>query len=100
MRIRNKNGLTLNVLRNYPSIPYNCQIDVNVLECRTNDKDDPRPSRPISSSSEKDIGTIKVIVVEDVRYIVEEISDTSGLTDFHLERIITKRKVYSRWIPD
>jgi hypothetical protein len=42
---------------------------------KTNVKDDPHPGWPISTSSEKEISTVKSIVDEDARYTMEKISD-------------------------
>jgi len=42
-------------------------------------EDEPRPDKPPSTASERDVATVKRIVEEDARYTNEEKSDTSGL---------------------
>ena len=45
---------------------------------RNHIEDEPRPGRPPSTASERDVATVKRIV-EDARYTIEETSDISGL---------------------
>jgi hypothetical protein len=60
-------------------------------EGTTNVKDDPRPRRPISAISEKDICTVKAIVDEDARFTVEEISVISGLSVSYVFSILKEK---------
>ena len=48
-------------------------------EGRSSVKDEARLGRPVSATSENDVVTVQSIVQQDSRYMVEEISDLSGL---------------------
>jgi hypothetical protein len=58
-------------------LPNGCQLFKGGV---TNIKDDPRPGRPISATSEQDISTVKGKVDKDPIYTVEEIGDIWGLS--------------------
>ena len=47
-------------------------------------KDETRPGRPVSATSEIDVATVQSIVQQDSRYTVQEISDLSGFKFLHL----------------
>jgi hypothetical protein len=70
-----------------------------IREGSNNVQDEPLPGRPISTTFEKDISTVKAIVDE---VAMEEISDISGLSVSNLFSILKEKlkikKVCARWI--
>ena len=53
-------------------------------EGRSSVKDEAHPGRPVSATSENDVATVQSIVQQDSRYMLEEISDLSGLSSSYV----------------
>ena len=72
-------------------------------EGRSSVKDEARPGRPVSATSENDVATVQSIVQQDSRYTVEKISDLSDLRSSYaftiLKGQLKLQKVCARWIP-
>ena len=70
---------------------------------RSRVKDEANPGRPVSPTSENDVATPQSIVQQDSRYMVEEISDLSGLSSSYVFTILKEKlkllKICARWIP-
>ena len=70
-------------------------------EGRSSVKDEARPSRPVSATSENDVATVESIFQQDSRYTVEEISDLSGLSSSYVLTILKEKlnlqKICARW---
>ena len=70
---------------------------------RSDVKDDPRPRRPLSAVSERDIKVVKTAIEEDARYTVNEIGKLYGINSsavlYILKEVLTLRKICVRWIP-
>ena len=60
-------------------------------EGRSSVKDEARPGRPVSATSENDVATVQSIVQQDSRYTVEEISDLSGLSSSYVFTILKEK---------
>lgn len=70
---------------------------------RTSVKDEQRPGRPKTASTDANIARVEKFIMDDRRVTMQEICETLRLTMGTVERIITKelrlRKVSSRWVP-
>ena len=70
---------------------------------RSSVKDEACPSRPVLATSENDVATVQSIVQQNSWYMVEEISDLSGLSSSYvfsiLEEKLKLQKICARWIP-
>ena len=75
--------------------------------CRYNDgwesiENDPRLGRLVSVLTEKNVATVKTLIVEDALYTMQEIEELSGI---HLSSVLKicerlgLRKICARWVP-
>ena len=72
-------------------------------EGRSSVKDEAHPGRPVSATSKNDVATVQSIVQQESRYMVEEISDLSGLSSSYVFTIpkekLKLQKICAHWIP-
>ena len=72
-------------------------------EGRSSVKDEARPDRPVSATSENDVATVRSIVQHHSQYKVEEISDLSGLSSSYVFAVLKEKlklqKICAHWIP-
>ena len=66
-------------------------------------ENDLRVGRPVSVMTEKNVATVKTLIVEDARYTVQEIEELSGIHSSSVLKILCKqlglRKICARWVP-
>ena len=66
-------------------------------------ENDPRVGRPVSVLTEKNIATVKTLIEEDTRYIVQEIEELSGIHSSSVLKILRERlglrKICACWVP-
>ena len=59
--------------------------------------------RPVSVLTEKNVATVKTLIVEDTRYTVQEIEELSGIHSSSVLKILRERlglcKICMRWVP-
>lgn len=88
------NALSYSTVRRWVRLFKSGKSDIN---------DEPRPGRPISVVTDRNVAAVKAAIEEDGRYTVEEIADICGINSssvFHILKDVLKlRKVCARWIP-
>ena len=60
-------------------------------ESRSSVKDEARLCSPVSATSENDVATVQSFVLQDSQYMVEEISDLSGLSSSYVFAILKEK---------
>ena len=60
-------------------------------------------ARPVSVLTEKNVATVKTLIVEDARYTVQEIEELSGIHSSSVLKLLCERlglrKICARWVP-
>ena len=66
-------------------------------------KNDPRVGRPVSVLTEKNVATVKTLILEDARYTVQEIEGLNGIHSASVLKILRERlglpNICTRWVP-
>ena len=66
-------------------------------------ENDPRVARPVSVLTEKNVATVKTLIVEDARYTVQEIEELSGIHSSSVLKLLCERlglrKICACWVP-
>ena len=66
-------------------------------------EDDTRPGRPKTSVTKANIAAVKIVVEQDARLSVKDISSCTGISEGSVQTILKKlldlRKVCAKWIP-
>ena len=66
-------------------------------------EDDPRSGRPLSAVSEDDVTAVKRLLDEDVRFTVDELSESLSINSSAVFIILKQRlglsKICARWVP-
>ena len=66
-------------------------------------EDDTRPGRPKTSVTKANIAAVKIVVEQDARLCVKDITSCTGISEGSVQTILKKhldlRKVCAKWIP-
>ena len=66
-------------------------------------ENDPWVGRPVSVLMEKNVATVKTLIEEDTRYMVQEIEELSGIHSSSVWKILREqlglRRICARWVP-
>ena len=72
-------------------------------DCPESIENDPRADRPVSVLTEKNVATVKLLIVEDACYTVQDIEELSGIHLSSVLKILCERlrlrKICARWVP-